>query len=340
MARHINIPIFIPHLGCPNLCVFCNQRTISGVKSFDISSVQETIERNLSTARDGDECEIAFFSGSFTGIDRALMVELLEIAAGYKSEGRVSSIRCSTRPDYIDAEVLSVLKRYGVDTVELGVQSASNRVLSSSKRGHTSEVTERAARLIVESGMAFGGQMMIGLPDSTPEDEIMTARVIAALGAVEARIYPTLVFRDTELCSMTEDNGYKPLSLDEAIERSAAALEVLISNNIKILRIGLCESEGLSGGESLIAGPYHPAMGELVIGEVYYNRILRAISASDIDDGAEIELFVPLAQTSKAIGHAKRNRERLLSLRNITIKKVNEQALPDYTVRVSKCPTR
>lgn len=198
MSRHVNIPIFIPHLGCPNTCVFCNQRTISGRLSFDISTVRTEIERALSTVGDGDEAEIAFFGGSFTGIDRGLMIELLELAHEYVSAGRVRSIRCSTRPDYIDGEILDILGRYGVVVIELGLQSADEQVLMRTKRGHGFDAEERACRLIVERGFELVGQMMIGLPGSTAESELATADFIIRSGASGARVYPTVVFPDTK----------------------------------------------------------------------------------------------------------------------------------------------
>ncbi|MBQ7383185.1 MAG: radical SAM protein, partial [Clostridia bacterium] len=136
MKKHVNIPIFIPHLGCPNDCVFCNQRSISGRQSFDVSEVEPQIEQVLSTLSEDTEREIAFFGGSFTGIDRELMLYLLGVAKKYIDSGRVSGIRLSTRPDYIDRERLDILSRYGVSAVELGLQSMDERVLAASRRGH------------------------------------------------------------------------------------------------------------------------------------------------------------------------------------------------------------
>ena len=169
MKKHANIPIFIPHLGCPNQCVFCNQRSISGVHSFDSASVIPTIELALATLGRDTEAEIAFFGGSFTGIDRSLMTELLDIAYSYVTSGRVKSIRCSTRPDYIDEDVLEILKRHAVRVIELGLQSTSDDVLCLTKRGHTRSDCERACRMIKEQGFQLVGQMMIGLPGATPE---------------------------------------------------------------------------------------------------------------------------------------------------------------------------
>ena len=146
MKKHVNIPIFIPHLGCPNQCVFCNQRTISGVTDFDISNVRSEIDTALSTIDTACEAEIAFFGGSFTGIDRELMVSLLKMAYEYVSDGRVTSIRCSTRPDYINEEILDLLWEYGVRTIELGLQSTSDHVLEATKRGHTRMDEEKACR--------------------------------------------------------------------------------------------------------------------------------------------------------------------------------------------------
>ena len=182
--RHVNIPIFIPHLGCRNQCVFCNQRAISGVKSFDLSKVRAQIELQLSTRNPEDVYEIAFFGGSFTGIDRELMISLLALAKEYIDKGEVKFLRCSTRPDYIDGEILDILATYGVRTIELGLQSTSDKVLLASKRGHSSEQEFKAASLIVERGFTLGGQMMIGLPESTPDDEVKTALDIVRMGKV------------------------------------------------------------------------------------------------------------------------------------------------------------
>ena len=162
--RHINIPVFIPHLGCPNNCVFCDQRKISGCISFDESGVRREIETALSTVLPEDDVEIAFFGGSFTGIDRDLMLRLLEISDHFVGEGRVSRVRCSTRPDYIDEEVLSILREHHVKTVELGLQSFSDNVLSVSKRGHTAEASLKACKMVKEAGFELIGQMMVGLP--------------------------------------------------------------------------------------------------------------------------------------------------------------------------------
>ena len=138
--KHRNIPIFIPHLGCPNGCVFCDQRAISGQIEFCEADVERQLAEAVATLKDGDEAEIAFFGGSFTGIDRGLMIRLLEMAQPYLASGKVSSLRCSTRPDYINDEILAILAHYGVRTVELGIQSTSDEVLSASKRGHTADI--------------------------------------------------------------------------------------------------------------------------------------------------------------------------------------------------------
>ena len=175
MKKHANIPIFIPHLGCPNDCVFCNQRSISGHMSFDESKVRFEIKEALSSIEkigEIEEVEIAFFGGSFTGIDRSLMVYLLETAHEYITAGRVDSIRLSTRPDYISEEILDILEKYGVRTIELGLQSMCDDVLIRSRRGHDASTAERACRMIKERGFSLIGQMMIGLPGSDIQKEL------------------------------------------------------------------------------------------------------------------------------------------------------------------------
>ena len=311
MKKHANIPVFIPHLGCPNQCVFCNQRSISGVQQFSEEGLVSEIEAALSTVAEGIDVEIAFFGGSFTGIDRNLMVSLLKTAHSYIERGRVSAIRCSTRPDYIDEEVISILKKYGVRTVELGLQSVSDSVLTACKRGHTRADELRACRMIVESGLDLVGQMMIGLPGSTPECEIETAEFIANVGAVGARIYPTVVFRETELSFMTDSGEYSPLTLYDAVKRTAAAYKVLMSAGVEVIRIGLCASENLSSNDSYHAGPNHPAIGELVENEIYYDLICEKLPTREAILGKRLKIEVARGESSKAIGQKRANIARL-----------------------------
>ena len=307
--RHVNIPVFIPHLGCPHTCVFCNQRTISGAQGFNPGELDGIIEAATSTVSADDDCEIAFFGGSFTGIDRGLMIDLLDRAERYVSSGRVSRIRCSTRPDYIDEEILDILSRYTVGTVELGIQSMSPSVLALSERGHTPEDSRRACRLLSERGFTVGGQMMIGLPGSTAEDELECARFICEAGCREARVYPTIVFRGTELSRMMGRGEYEPLSVGEAVERTSQVLEIFDDAKVRVLRVGLCDSENLHNDE-YEAGPNHAAIGELAASGVFLRRIEREFGGRDAA-GRTLTVTVPRGAISKAAGHRGSNREKI-----------------------------
>ena len=311
MKKHVNVPIFIPHLGCPNQCVFCNQRTISGVERFNICDVKKEIDDALSTVDPSQTVEIAFFGGSFTGIDRELMISLLELAYEYVKSGQVESIRCSTRPDYITDEILDILKKYGVKTVELGLQSSSDDVLERSKRGHSKKDEAYACDLIVKHGFTLVGQMMIGLPGSTPESEKDTARFIVEHGAKAARIYPTVVFYETELAEMSRRGEYTPLDINDAVERSARALEIFKDSGLDVIRIGLCASENLSDKEKYYGGPNHPALGEMVENAVYYNKIATRLG-KDRHDGETLRVYVGKGCLSKAIGQKKSNVAKLI----------------------------
>ncbi len=310
--RHINIPVFIPHLGCPNQCVFCNQRTISGVQKFEPKSVVRIIENALETVDKDDFCEIAFFGGSFTGIDRDLMIELLEIAYTYVKTGVVKSIRCSTRPDYIDAEIIEILNKYSVKVVELGLQSASDKVLFLTKRNHTFKDEESACRLITDAGIELIGQMMIGLPGSTIEDEMKTAEFIINSGAKGARVYPTVVFHDTELCEMAKEGSYIPLSLEEAVSRSAEVVKLFRKSGLNVIRIGLQASEGLSSPESYFAGPNHPSLGELCENKIYLDKILSETEKLVLNSYSVLDIKVPHGDLSKAVGQKKQNKLHLI----------------------------
>ena len=334
IRNHANIPVFIPHLGCPNDCVFCDQRTISGKEQFREEDVACQIESALETIG-GRECEIAFFGGSFTGIDRELMVRLLDTAESYVKSGRVLGIRMSTRPDYITPEIIDIIGRYTLTEVELGIQSMSDKVLSACRRGHTSDDTRRATALLREAGIAFVGQMMIGLPESSVEDEVYCAREICRLGAVGCRIYPTVVFRGTCLASMTETGGYVPLSIDEAVSRAADVLEIFEEYDVRCLRVGLQDSENLRSEERYLAGPSHPAMGEMVRGSLYLKRIENQLMS--MGETAEVTVYVPCGKISMAAGHNGRNKKYLAEKYDIKKIKFNEDVtLDDFDVKVAK----
>ena len=337
MKKHVNIPIFIPHLGCPNQCVFCNQRTISGVSNFDIKDVKAEIEAALSTVNKECEAEIAFFGGSFTGIDRELMVSLLKLAYEYVADGRVRSIRCSTRPDYINGEILDLLEKYGVKTIELGLQSASDEVLALSKRGHNRTDEENACRMIVDRGFDLVGQMMVGLPGSTLEHEIETARFIVDVGAVGARIYPTVVFYDTELCDMSRHGRYVPIDIADAVERSARVLEIFINADIDVIRIGLCASENLVDSEKYYAGPNHPALGEMVESALYYNKIAALLDKNRAYTDTILRISVAKGSTSKVIGQKKSNKNRLIREYGLAdLKIIEDETLSAYQLKIEE----
>ncbi len=307
--KHINIPVFVPHMGCPNKCVFCDQHAISGVRLFRRDDALRTIEEHLATAQSDIPVEIAFFGGSFTGIDRDLMISLLDMAESYVNAGKVSGIRMSTRPDYIDEEVVSILEGYTVSAVELGVQSMNDEVLRISKRGHTAEDSRRAFYLLGNAGIPSVGQMMVGLPRSSRGDEIYTAREICSAGASGSRIYPTVVFENTELSEMMREGEYSPLTVKEAVERSADVLSVFVSEGVPCLRISLYGGEAPGGGEAL-AGPLHPALGELVLGE-YYRRVIteKLDGYFSVRKPSSAVVYVPKGDLSAAIGHRGANRK-------------------------------
>lgn len=336
-TKHVTVPIFVPHLGCPHDCIFCNQKSITGVSSFDVSEADRKIENILSTVDpEIEKPEIAFFGGSFTGIDRSLMMQLLDIGQKFIDSGRVSSMRCSTRPDYIDDEILSILKNYGMKTIELGVQSMSDTVLSASSRGHTAETTRTATDKIISNGFDFVGQMMIGLPFSTVNDEINCAKAISDMGAVGARIYPTAVFASTGLEKLMLAGQYKPLALSDAIKRTADAAEIFIDRSVRLLRIGLCETDSLHDSGGIIAGAFHPAIGEMCFSEIYLRRICKSLDSCGDLCGMTAVIYVPAGNISKAVGQNGSN--RLFIEKKYQLKKVlfrEDITLEDFEAKIS-----
>ena len=334
--KHVNIPVFIPHLGCPNMCVFCNQRSISGVDEFDLRSVISDIESALSTIDcESTEVELAFFGGSFTGIDRALMIDLLEIGKSYLDRGLIKSMRCSTRPDYINEEILELLKKYGMSTVELGIQSMDDSVLLASRRGHLSSVTRDACRAVLKSGLALVGQMMIGLPGASVESEIECAEFISDCGATAARVYPTVVFHETELCSMCESGVYLPLSLDEAVKRTCRVLDVFDKKQIKVIRVGLCSGENLTDPSRVYAGANDESIGEMAMSALYYERICAVLDKMGDLIGRGCVIHCGVGSVSKISGHRRKNKTALYEKYGIkSLKILENNELIGYNIRI------
>ena len=306
------IPIFVPNLGCPNDCTFCNQTKISG-KSTDVTAedVRKTIDFYLKNFKDDKKyVEVAFFGGSFTGIDLKIQNELLEAANEYIKDGKVGSIRISTRPDYIDKKILRRLKKYHVKTIELGVQSSNNEVLKASKRNHTFEDVVKASKLIRRKGFILGHQMMVGMPESTVKDEIKTAEDLIRLKPKMVRIYPVLVIKGTELARQYSKGDYKALTIEQAVERCKDIYYLFSRNNIDVIRIGLQPSgeimDPTKDGSSVLAGPFHPAFRQLVESSMWYDSIEERIKEFN-SKIKKIEIRVNSEDVNNVIGNKKEN---------------------------------
>ncbi|MGD9567434.1 MAG: elongator complex protein 3 [Sedimentibacter sp.] len=269
------IPVFVPHIGCPNDCVFCNQKRITGkgTVSANAKYVKDIVEECIRTIDNDTYTELAFFGGSFTAIDIRVQEELLKVGKHYKDLGVVQSMRCSTRPDAISPEILELQKKYGMDIIELGIQSLDDEVLKLSNRGHNRKHSENASKLIKDHGFILGHQIMPGLPGSTMENDMKTCHDSIDMKPDMVRIYPTLIIKDTDLIHMYNEGSYKPLSLHEAVDISAYMYSQYSINNIRVIRIGLQNTDSINEDEDVVAGPFHPAFRQLVEEKLYLTSI-------------------------------------------------------------------
>ena len=270
------IPIFVPHEGCPHNCVFCNQDRITGAAD-DVTSqtVRNTINYYLETIKNKSATiEVSFFGGTFTGIREEKQKELLEVAKEFKDKKCIDKIRLSTRPDYINDYILTYLEEYGVDIIELGVQSLDEDVLRMAGRGHSAQDVINASELIKKYEFVLGHQIMPGLPGDTFEKDINTTKASLEMKPDICRIYPSLVIRDTPMEKMYKCNEYVPYSLEEAVDISKVMYEMYRKNNVNVIRIGLQPTESINEGGDIIAGPFHPSFRELVEGSLLSDIIL------------------------------------------------------------------
>ncbi|MCQ4637635.1 radical SAM protein [Anaerovorax odorimutans] len=344
MKTHAIIPIFIPHQGCPNDCVFCNQKKITARQpDMGEGEIKNTIETWLTTLTDRpgiETVEIAFFGGSFTGIPLEKQSQYLKIAHSYKKNGLVDKIHLSTRPDYIDERILDNLKAYETDVIELGVQSFDDDVLKASGRGHNSEVVYKASELIQEYEFELGIQLMIGLPEDSMEKCLYSARETVKIGPSLARLYPTIVIEDTELMELYRSGRYTPLSTEQAVEITKEMYKILTGAGINIIRVGLKSSDLIKEHGEIEGHTFHPAFRQLVEGAIAREKmewlLQENVTAVENEEYKEAPCYQPFSCKevtffssekwfSNMIGHKGRN------------KAFFAKQFPDLTVHYKTC---
>lgn len=325
---HANISVFIPHMGCPNACSFCNQRTISSTAHAPSPDEAEDIIRGAYEYMSPEKrrnTEIAFFGGSFTAIDREYMISLLEMADRYITcENGFCGIRISTRPDCIDEEILMLLKKYHVTAIELGAQSMNDRVLEMNMRGHTSEDVRRSAAMIKSYGFELGLQMMVGLYGSSPADELYTMNEIVRCAPATARIYPVAVLEGTKLAELYKEGKYVLYHFDECVKLCAEIYSTFVKNNIRVIRMGLHAEDGVE--QNAVAGFYHPAYGEIVRTE-----IIRKIIEENLTEGENL-CEAPPRLTSSLSGYKRSNR---IYFADRNVKFLTNKELPENVISVN-----
>ncbi len=330
-ARQSIVPVFVPHLGCPNDCVFCNQRRISGsLEPATAQDVKKAIDEAAAVTPQGTRRQLAFYGGSFTAIPAPEQEALLGAARPYLEDGTIQSLRVSTRPDAIDSAALKRLRDYGVETIELGAQSMSEEVLALSGRGHSAADVRNAARLVKAAGFSLILQIMTGLPGSDDETDLATAREIAALAPDGVRVYPTVIVRDTALCDLWRAGEYKEHSVEDAVRVCARILPLFEQAGIPVIRLGLNPTEDLSGGDA-VAGAYHPALGELVRSRILLHRAEAIIERAAPQ--LSVTLGVRAGLVSQMTGQHGRNKTALMERFGLTSVKIVPTDAEDDEIR-------
>ena len=306
------LPFFIPHIGCPYICVFCNQPRISGQQEMvSVDTIRRSIREAISEQGHKGQWEVAYFGGSFTAIPQEVQNTLLEPATEAFQQGLIQGIRLSTRPDAIRESRLKELYASGVRTIELGVQTLDEDMLVDAKRGHTVKDVEQACKMIREEGITLGIQLLPGLPGETWTTLVNTAVKAVQLRADVCRIYPVIVIEDTELADRVREGSYVPLTIEQAVAYSAFLKSYLEGKGTQIIRVGLQSTEDFDAGRGIVGGPYAPAFGELVVNYKWLQAIQQAIEEHQEVFGVIHKVIVeyPRPFTSKVRGLKNKNVE-------------------------------
>lgn len=331
--KHVNLSIFVPHIGCPCRCSFCNQHTISGAQ--ELPNGESVNELCRTAARDLGErvqdTEIAFFGGSFTAVEPGYMCELLRAAQDCVRNYGFAGIRVSTRPDAVDIGIIETLLSYGVTAVELGAQSMSDEVLRLNSRGHTARDVREAANRIRKAGISLGMQMMTGLYGSTLQLEQYTARELISLQPDTVRIYPTVVLEGTQLASLLKSGEYHAPGVEESAVLCAELMGLFEQAGVTVIRIGLHASRNVE--RQAVGGAYHPAFRELCEAKRYLSKVLRQLEGCPKEQ--EYELWVHPSGVSKLAGQHRSNLTELVRL-GYRVKIRQSEEIPPGTVKVQQ----
>jgi histone acetyltransferase (RNA polymerase elongator complex component) len=316
--RPLIVPFFIPHQGCPHRCVFCDQVKISG-EGGDLPNVGELLDRIAAYRASGrrKSVEVAFYGGTFTTLPRPVQERLLLPLQPLVARGEINSIRVSTRPDAVDSKSAEFLVQMGVGTVELGVQSMDDDILTLAGRGHTALHTVESCRTLRNAGVAVGMQLMPGLPGDTEEKALASLDRVLALRPDLLRIYPTLVIAGTKLAALYRTGSYTPLSLAEAVRLCKIMLHAALAAEVKVIRIGLQPTRELESSGTILAGPYHPAFRQLVESALCYDLLDKLTEG--IPAAAPVIVSCAPSRVSDITGQRQGNQERLLRERGVRI---------------------
>lgn len=333
------VPIFIPNQGCPHRCIFCEQERITSQQGQSINKqhVQEVLDTSIRSKGFAlrSRPEVAFYGGTFTRLPIERMRELLQAVAPYISKGLFDSIRVSTRPDALDKERLELIKAHGVTTVELGVQSMDDEVLSLSQRGHTSEDTIKAVQTLRINGFRVGIQLMPGLPGDSDEKFRATIDQIIGLHPDMVRLYPAVVIRGTELALWYRQGRYLPMTLENAVGICMDSCIRLEEKGIPVIRIGLMSSPSLLEKGEIIAGPWHTAFGFLVRSGIYHRRIEPFLP--NPGTASQINISVPEREVPLVRGYRNQGLELIEKKTKARVIKVEpDDSVPPGTIRVKK----
>jgi len=333
------IPVFIPNMGCPHRCVFCDQTLITGHQDGRVSSAQvrDRITEFLNfRGKLRGPTEVAFYGGNFLGLPASYRQSLLDEAQRFVEEGLVNGIRFSTRPDTVTNDLIEALGSYTVSVVEVGAQSMDDAVLSTSRRGHTAEDTRRAVTLLKDHGLKTGIQIMPGLPGDTLESMLETGQNVAELKPDCVRIYPAVVVRNTVLEKWYGSGRFKPLSLADAVEVTKRLYLLFETRGISVIRMGLQATGSLLEQGAVVGGPFHPAFGHLVHSAIYLDLAAKELETQETQS-KRVTLSVHPHSVSRLRGLKNDNMKELIQRFHLKeLQVLPDPAVPKHALKVAK----
>jgi len=191
--------------GCPYNCAYCSSTQFWN-QWIRFRSVPNIINEITHLKRNYNVTELEFWDDNFT-LNKKWTTELCENIISAKMS---LSWWCNTRADLIDEKILTIMKKAGCTSINIGVETGSERTLSYLNRQLSLKDIYKASDLLQKCNMDWHAYFMLGFPYETVEDIEQTRRLMHNLSASHITLSIFNPYPESQLFEVCKKEGLIP----------------------------------------------------------------------------------------------------------------------------------